>query len=132
MARGGISFQGIGTQQVTFKAGAGLKALAETNGRDSVVGMPVVVSANGEVDLGTDKDTVFGLVDVYEDDGHVGVQFRGFREGVTTVGATSAVGKTVATDGAGKVKASDSLEKVRAPIFIEVDSVAKTSTVFLG
>lgn len=132
MARGGISFQGIGTQQATFIAGTALKALAEKDGRDSVVGMPVVVSANGTVDLGTDKDTVFGLVDVYEDDGCVGVQFRGFRELVTTVTVAPTVGKCVATDGKGKVKDSDSLEKVRAPIFVEVDSVAKTATVFLG
>ena len=132
MARGGISFQGIGTQQATFIAGTALKALADTNGRDSVVGMPVVVSANGEVYLGTEKDTVFGLVDVYEDDDHVGVQFRGFREGVPTVTVAPVVGKSVATDGAGKVKASATLESVRAPIFIEVDSVAKTATIFLG
>lgn len=132
MARGGVSYEGIGAQQATFVAGTKLKGLVATGNRDSVVGMPVIVSGNGEVDLGADKDTIFGFVDVYEDDGYVGVQFRGFREDVVTVGATPAVGKSVATDASGKVKASDSLEKVRAPIFISIDSVAKTATVFLG
>lgn len=132
MARGGLGFDGIGAQQVTMLAGAGIKALVTTGGRDSVVGLPVVVSANGTVDLGTNKDTVFGFIDVYENDGHAGVQFRGFREGVVTATTAPAVGKCVTTDGAGKIKASETLESVRAPIVVEVDSTAKTATVFLG
>lgn len=132
MARGGLSFDGIGNQQVTMLAGTKLKALVEADNRDSVVGLPIVVSGNDEVDLGTDKDTIFGFIDAYENDGYVSVQYRGFREDVVTVGATSAVGKCVATDASGKVKASDSLEKVRAPIFTKVDTVEKTATVFLG
>ena len=41
MSRGGISFEGIGVQQATFKAGAGLKALVEANDRDYVENLPV-------------------------------------------------------------------------------------------
>jgi len=132
MARGGISFEGIGVQQATFKAGAGLKALVEANDRDYVENLPVVVSGNGEVDLGTDGDTIFGFVDVYENDDHVGVTFRGFRVDVP-IGATApTIGKLAATDGDGKAKDSSSTAKARAPIFIEVDATEKVATVFLG
>ncbi len=132
MARGGISFDGIGAQQATFVAGAGLKALVQSGTRDDVVGMPVVVSAGGEVDLGADGDTIFGFVDVYEDDDHVGVQFRGFRTDVPIGAVAPTVGKLAATDGAGNAKDSASTAKTRAPIFIEVDEIEEVATVFLG
>lgn len=135
MARGGISFAGIGAQQATFKAGANLKALVDDNDRDYVVGMPVVISGAGEVDLGNDGDTIFGFVDVYEDDGHVGVQFRGFREEIvisTEETHTATVGKVVAVNGAGEVKDSSTTAKLRAPVFIDVDEINGTATVFLG
>lgn len=135
MARGGISFDGIGAQQATFKAGANLKALVDDNDRDYVVGMPVVISGAGEVDLGADGDTVFGFVDVYEDDGHVGVQFRGFREDIiisTGETHTATVGKVAATNGTGEVKDSSTTAKLRAPVFIDVDEINGTATVFLG
>jgi len=132
MARGGLSFEGIGSQQATFLAGAGIKALVDAADSDAVVGLPVGVSAAGTVDLGTDTDTVFGFIDVYETDGYVGVQFRGFRIDVPTADISPTVGKIVALDGAGKVKDSATTAKLRNPIFIEVDSTAKTATVFLG
>lgn len=132
MSRGGISFDGIGAQQATFKAGAGIKALVAAGNRDAVVGVPVIVSAAGTVDLGTDGDTVFGFVDVYEMDGHCTVQFRGFRTDVP-IGATApTVGKIAAVDGTGKAKDSSSTAKLRNPIFIEVNETEKIATVFLG
>lgn len=130
--RGGISFEGIGVQQATFKAGTALKALVKEKGRDYVINMPVVVSGNGEVDLGTDGDTVFGFVDVYENDGHVGVTFRGFRTDVPIGAIAPTIGKLTATDGTGKAKDSSSTAKARTPIFVEVDEVEKVATVFLG
>lgn len=132
MARGGISFEGIGAKQATFVAGSGLKTLVADNDRDIVVGMPVVISGDGEVDLGVDTDTPFGFVDVYEDDDHVGVQFCGFRADVPIVSVAPAVGDIVATDGAGKAKKSATTAKLRSPVFVEVDSASNTATVFLG
>ena len=94
MSRGGISFEGIGFQAATFKAGAGIKALVAAANRDAVVGLPVVVtSAGGTVDLGNDGDVPFGFIDVHEDDGHVSVQFRGFREDVSVVDAGATPGR---------------------------------------
>lgn len=130
--RGGLSFEGIGFQAATFKAGAGIKALVADADRDAVVGVPVVVSAAQAVDLGTDGDAVFGFIDVYEDDGHCTVQFRGFRTDVPIGAVAPTVGKLAAVDGTGKVKDSATTAKVRAPIVVEVDATAKVATVFLG
>lgn len=130
--RGGISFEGIGFRGVTFKAGAGIKALVTAANRDVVAGVPVVISAAQTVDLGTDGDTVFGFIDVYEDDGHVTVQVDGFRTDVPIGAVAPTVGKIAAVDGTGKIKDSGTTAKLRNPIVVEVDTVAKVATVFLG
>lgn len=132
MARGGISFDGIGYRGATFKAGSGIKALVAAANRNVVVGMPVVISGAGEVDLGSDGDTVFGFIDVYEDDGHCTVQVDGFRTDVPIGTVAPTVGKLAAVDGTGKAKDSSSTAKLRTPVFVEVDATAKTATVFLG
>lgn len=130
--RGGLSFEGIGFQAATFKAGAGIKALVAAADRDSVVGVPVVISAAQTVDLGADGDTVFGFIDVYEDDGHCTVQFRGFRTDVPIGAVAPTVGKIAAVDGTGKIKDSGTTAKLRNPVTVEVDEVAGIATVFLG
>ena len=142
MPRGGISFEGIGFHATTYKAGAGIKALVAavgadsrtglSNGKDVVKDLPVVISAAGTVDLGTDGDTVFGFIDSYEFDGLCSVQDAGYRTGVPTTATAPTVGKIVALDGAGKVKDSATTAKLRNPVFVEVDSTAKTATVFIG
>ena len=132
MARGGLGFEGIKAHQTTFKAGAGIKALVVGGNKDSVVGTPVVISGNDTVDLGTDGDTVFGFIDGYENDGHVSVQDEGYRTDVVIGAITPTVGKIAAVDGTGKAKDSATTAKLRSPVFTNVDSVAKTATVFLG
>lgn len=132
MARGGISFDGIGIQQATFKAGDNLIALVGTVGRDGVVGVPVGITGNGEVDLGSAGETIFGIINVYEMDDHASVTFRGFVTNVPTKATPPTVGKIVAFDEDGTVKDSTTTAKLRNPVFVEVDKVAKTATVFLG
>lgn len=132
MARGGISFEGIGFESATFKAGDGIKALVASANRDAAAGLAVVVSGDGTVDLGADGDTVFGFIDVYEDDGHCGVQFRGFRTDVPVNAAAPTPGDVAAVDGTGKIKASAETAKLRAPVVVAVDAAESTATVFLG
>lgn len=132
MARGGISFDGLGFRGITFKAGAGIKDLVAAANRNVVVGLPVVVSGAGEVDLGSDGDTVYGFIDVYEDDGHCTVQVDGFRTGVPIGAIAPTIGKIAAVDGTGKVKDSATTAKLRTPVFVEVDKTEKVATVFLG
>jgi len=130
--RGNLGYAGIGAKFATLKAGAGIKALVADGNRDSVVNLAVVISGAQTVDLGTDADTVFGFIDVYENDGHCTVQFAGFREDVPTNATAPTVGKITAVDGAGKVKDSATTAKLRNPITVDVDATAKTATVFLG
>lgn len=132
MSRGGLGFYIPESTKVTFKAGAGIKALVAAANRDAVVGVPVVVSGEGEVDLGTDGDTIFGLIDVYEMDGHCSVQIDKFREDVPIGVVAPTVGKIVAVDGTGKIKDSSTTAKLRSPVVIAVDATNKLATVFLG
>ena len=132
MARGGLEFRGYGFESATFKAGTGIKTLIEANGRDSVRYIPVVISGDSEVDLGSDGDTIFGFIDVAENDGYVGVQFRGFATDVPIGTVAPTIGKIAAVDGSGKAKDSSSTAKARTPVFVQVDSVEKVATVFLG
>lgn len=105
MARGNISFAGIGFLSATFKAGAGIKALVAAANRDAVVNLPVVVTSAGDtVDLGNDGDVPFGFIDVYENDGYVGVQCKGFREDVPVVDTGVTPGRVCLIDGNGKLK----------------------------
>lgn len=130
MARGGISFDGIGAHQTTFKAGTALKAVVVANDRDFVVNMAVAISGAATADFGTNSDALLGFVDVFENDGFVGVQDRGYRVGVPAVSAS--VGQIAVVDGTGNVKGAANTNKLRSPIFVEVDAEAETATVFLG
>lgn len=142
MARGGLGFAGIGAKNATFNAGSGIQALVAASDRDAVVGLAVVLSGENEVDFGTDGDVVFGFIDVYEDDGHCGVQFKGFREDVPTSTVPPTAKKLAAVDGNGGVKDLPSLTVgtesvdlngvVRGPVTVNVDTVEETATIFLG
>lgn len=124
--RGGLSYEGIGFQAATFKAGAGLKALVAAANRDVVVGVPVVITNNNEVDLGTDGDVPFGIIDVYEDDGHCTVQFRGFREEIKVVDAGITPGRVCLLDGSGKMKDSTDGVGVKQSMTKSVTTKAST------
>lgn len=130
--RGGLGFDDIGFQAATFKAGSGIKALVAADNRDVVVGVPVVISGAGTVDLGTDGDAIFGFIDVYENDGHCTVQFRGFRTDVPIGAVAPTVGKIAAVDGTGKIKDSSTTAKLRNPVIVEVNESEEVATVFLG
>lgn len=132
MARGGISFEGIGANQTSYGAGSAIKAIVEANDRDYVVNMAVAISGAATADFGADGDALLGFVDVFENDGYIGVQDRGYRIEVPTVSSSPTVGQIAVVDGAGKVKGVANTNKLRSPIFVEVDSTAKTATVFLG
>jgi len=131
--RGNLSYEGIGFQAAIFKAGDGIKALVAAADRDAVVNLAVVLSAADTVDLGTSGDTVFGFIDVYEEDGFCTVQFRGFREGVPANATTNpTAGKIAAVDGDGAVIDSAETAKLRCPVVVNIDATTDLATVFLG
>lgn len=128
MARGGLSYAGMGARQATFKAGNGIKALVTAANRDTVVNVPVVVTSAGDtVDLGNAGDVPFGFIDVYETDGKVGVQFRGFREGVPVVDAGVTPGRVCLVDGTGKLKDTTSGIGVKQSMTKAVTTKASTA-----
>lgn len=130
MGRGGISFEGIGSAQTTYKAGAVLASVALANDRDYVKNMAVTISGAATADFGSDSDALLGFVDVYEKDEYIGVQDRGYRVGVPAISAS--VGQIAVVNGEGKVKGANNTNKLHSPIIVEVDADAETATVFLG
>lgn len=130
MARGGISFEGIGARQTSYNAGSAIKTLVEANDRDYAVDMAVTISGAATADFGTDGDLLLGFVDVFENDGHVSVQDRGYRVTVPAISAT--VGQLAVVDGAGKVKGVANTNKLPKPLIVETDATEGTATIFLG
>lgn len=133
MARGGLSFEGIGNRQVTYLAGSAIKAQVVAHDRDYVVGMAVAISGNATVDFGADSDPIHGVIDIYEMDGHTGITVTGYAVDVPIAeGATPTAGQVVVVDGEGGVKGVSNSNKLHAPVFVEVDTEAQTATIFLG
>lgn len=128
MPRGEISHEGAGYRGDPFYAGAGIKALVAAGTRDSVVGLPVVLvsGVNNTVDLGTDGDTIFGVIEVYEMDGVCTVQTNGYASNVPTIATSPTVGKVAALDGAGKVKDSTDGAGVKQAMIKKVTAKATT------
>jgi len=110
MARGGISFLGIGAQNATMKACDDVKSVVASNGADAVKGLAVTVTGNGEAGLGSKGDPLFGVIRKYEEDGHVTVQFAGFAEvnGVSGSLPTAGTDFFAVVNGDGAIRASAS------------------------
>lgn len=108
MARGGISFLGIGAQNVTVKANDDVKAIVAAGTADDAVGLAVTVTGNEEAGLGVAGDPLFGQIVHYEGDGHMTVQYAGFAEfnGVSGSLPTAGTDFVVVVDGEGAVMAS--------------------------
>ncbi len=116
MARGGLSYGDIGFGSATFEAHSDIIALVASGGKDSVVGLPVVIVGNNKVGLGTDGDVPYGFIDaceqkisqddIYATEVFVGVQFGGFREDVPTVDGGVVAGRLCVVNGSGKIKDS--------------------------
>jgi len=108
MARGGISFLGIGAQNVTVKANDDVKAVVAAGTADDVVGLAVTVTGNEEAGLGAAGAPLFGQIVHYEGDGYMTVQYAGYAEfnGVSGSLPTAGTDFVVVVDGNGGVMAS--------------------------
>jgi hypothetical protein len=108
MARGGISFLGIGAQNVTVKTNSDIKNIVASGNADDVVGLAVTITGNGEAGLGAAGDPLFGQIVHYENDGYMTVQYAGFAEfnGVSGSLPTAGTDFVVVVDGEGAVMAS--------------------------
>jgi hypothetical protein len=132
MARS-IGFEKIGAEYTTFKLSAATKAVAVASGASAVEGKAVAVTGNGEVGFGSDNDKFFGIIDKYEDDGNVTVQFDGFKEGIPGVsGSVPTFGtKNLVVNGSGSVKASGVDGKAMV-IASDASSGVNTVTILIG
>jgi hypothetical protein len=133
MARGGLSFDGIGAKFVTVKAAGSVSAVALTSGAAYVEGKAVTVEDDGQYGFGSAGDALRGVIDKYESDHYMTVQYAGFREGVPGVsGALPKANEPLAVDGHGAV--SEVASPVSPAYAVEVDNTAdvNTVTIFIG
>ena len=133
MARGGISFQGIGAKYVTVKAAGSISAVALASGLAYLDNKAVTCEGDGLYGFGNAGDPIRGIIDKYEADHHVTIQFAGFRENIPGVsGALPTANEHLAIDGSGAV--SEVATPVSPAYAVEVDGTANvnTVTVFIG
>ncbi len=134
MSRGGISFEGIGVQTATVKAADSVSAVALVSGAAYVEGKAVTCEFGGAYGFGNAGDPVRGIIDKYESDHYMTIQYAGFREGVPGVSGAlpTAASAALAVNGAGAV--SPVATPVSPAYAVDVDNSANvnTVTVFLG
>ena len=133
MSRGGISFEGIGAKYVTVKAAGSVSAVALASGVSAVENMAVTCEGDGLYGFGESGDALRGVIDKYEHDHHMTVQYAGFRTDVPGVsGALPAANEYLAVNGSGAVS---EVAAANSPAYaVEVDETANvnTVTVFIG
>lgn len=134
MARGGLSFSGIGEKFVTVKAAGSVSAVALVSGAAYVEGKAVTCEGDQLYGFGSAGDPIRGIIDKYESDHYMTIQYAGFREGVPGVSGAlpTAASAALAVNGAGAV--SPVATPVSPAYAVDVDNSANvnTVTVFLG
>jgi hypothetical protein len=139
MARGGISFERIGAKYATFQAGPSVSAVALVSGVAYVLASACAVtnSGDGQMDFGSAGDPLRGIIDQYEADHYMTVQFAGFREDIPGVsGSMPSAKEFLCVDGAGHVsECATQTAAGRGPAYavvVDDDADVNTVTVFLG
>jgi hypothetical protein len=139
MPRGGLSFDRIGAKYVTVQAGPNVSAVALVSGMAYVLASACAVTASGDgqMDFGSAGDPLRGIIDQYEKDHYMTVQYAGYREDVPGIsGSLPSAKEFLCVDGAGHVsECATQTAAGRGPAYaVEVDDDANvnTVTVFLG
>ena len=131
MARGGLSFDGIGAQYATYQADGSVSAVAlasQAVAGYGVEGKVVALAGNGVAGYGSAGDPVLGKIDKYELDGYMTVQYAGYTEVPGVSGKLPTAGGFVCVDGAGAV--SKSASGIAGPArAASVDNTANVNTV---
>jgi hypothetical protein len=133
MSRGGLSFAGVGAKYVTVQAAGSVSAVALVSGAAYVENMAVTEESDGKFGFGSAGDPVRGIIDKYEDDHYMTLQYAGYREDVPGVSAALPTrNKSIAVNGSGAVS---EVASMNSPAYaVEVDDTANvnTATVFIG
>jgi hypothetical protein len=132
--RGGLGFEGIGAKYATVQAAGSVSSVALVSGAAYVEGKAVTVEGNATYGFGSDGDPLKGIIDKYETDGNMTVQFAGFKEDVPCIsGSLPTAGKFICVNGSGSVSQVASTN-VGPAYAVSVDSTAdvNTATIFIG
>ena len=133
MSRGGLSFERIGAKTITVKAAGSVSAVALVSGAAYVEGKAVTCEGEELYGYGSAGDPLRGIIDKYEDDNYMTIQYAGFREDVPGVSAALPTPENpIAVNGAGAV--SPVATHVSPAYAVSVDDTADVNTVvvFIG
>jgi hypothetical protein len=131
MSTRGIDFEGIGAAYVTVQANGSVSSVALVSGVTAVEGKAVTVTGNGQMGYGSAGDPLRGIINKYEDDGYMTVQYKGFRTAYGVSGSLATAGKFLCVNGSGLVSAVAS-GNVGSAYAMSADSTDNTVMVFIG
>lgn len=134
MSRLGIGFEGIGAKFVTVQAAGSVSAVALISGAAYVEGKAVTITDDGQMGYGSAGDPLKGIIDKYEDDNNMTVQYAGYKEDVPCIsGSVPDAGKFVCVNGDGAISQVASAN-VGPAYAVSVDATAdvNTAVIFIG
>lgn len=127
MARGGVSFDGIGAHYTTFKLKA-TDALTQSDEEKAVT-----ITGNGEAGLGSSGDVFLGVLTRVEADNYGSIQDAGYVEvGYTSGQAAPALKSCVVVTGAGLVSQTSAALAGRQNMVVSQDTTNRKVVVLLG
>ncbi len=131
MARGGLSFDGIGYHGTTYKADNDVKAVVTVSGIAGVLGKAVTITGHQTAGFGNEGDPLLGAINQYETDGYMTVQDAGYHEFPGVSGSIPTPGTHIipVVDGNGAVKAS--VGATGKSMIVGADSSAGVNTVLV-
>lgn len=136
MSRLGLGFEGIGAKFVTVQAAGSVSAVALVSGAAFLEGKAVTPTGNGQMGYGSAGDPLRGIIDKYESDNNMTVQYAGFRTAPGISGSLPTAKDFICVDGAGSVsKVAIQTAAGRGPAYaVSVDNTADENTVvvFIG
>ncbi len=125
--RGGIDFEGIDYKAATFEAAGSVSAAYLASGFTGVEGKAVTITGNKQAGFGSAGNPLLGVINKYERDHTMTVQYGGYAEMPGVSGTMPTAGNFLVVDGSGAVQASTgAVGPARA---ISVDSSASVNTV---
>lgn len=127
-----IEFEGIGALNATFKAHGSVSAIALASGAAAVENLAVTITGDQEMGLGEAGDPLRGVINKYEDDGHITVQVKGYKTVPGVSAALPTANEHLAVNGSGAV--SEIATPTSPAYAVAVDGTANvnTVTIFIG
>jgi hypothetical protein len=133
MTKNGIEFAGIGAKYATVKAAGSVSAVALASGVAYVENKAVTCEGNELYGYGNAGDPLRGVIEKYEDDGYMTIQYAGFREDVPGVSAAlPAANEHLVVNGSGAVSEAASPKSPAYAVSVDDNADVNTVTIFIG